>query len=265
MYANENKNILLYQINSEGTDVSFKETIPIFDSSLFPQKILSIDSSGNIFWLNFPAFPETPQIVQIPEIPEIPEFHVIEDDRIRETEIYYYNGRVGISRLPLLNYKFDIAVPQDTLMTAFHVGDGKHGFSMGNGTTQGFIPEIIGMGSDENDAGLYLLGKGGNNLPSSIPLIIIDGRNAAHEKLSNRPILGITSGDYLSYKLIVDHEGRVGVGKIPEIYKMEVVGAVQADDFIIDNLSVKSLMNEVNELQKEIDRLGNIIELLQQK
>jgi hypothetical protein len=256
MYDNEHNNILLHQINVEDRTISFKEIVPIFDPSAIPNHILSLDSSGNICWI---------KPTSNSEIQEIPEFSIIEDDRIKQTQIYYKDGRVGISRPPLLNYKFDIEVPQNTLMTAFHIGDGKHGFSMGNGTSQGFIPEIIGMGSDENDTGLYLLGKAGNNLSSAIPLIIIDGRNAAHEALSNRPIFGITSGDYLSYKLIVDHQGRLGLGKIPEIYKMEVEGVIEAHDFVVDNLSTKALMNEVRELKKEIDRIGNIVQILQQK
>ena len=262
MYDKENKNILLHQINIEGGNLSFREVIPVFDSSTIPEQILSIDSSGNIFWLRFPEIPEIPQI---PEIPKIPEFHVVENNRIIETEIFYKDGRVGISRIPLLNYKFDIGVPRDTLMTAIHVGDGKYGFSMGNGTSQGFIPEIIGMGSDENDAGLYFLGKSGNNLPSNIPLIIIDGRNAAHESLTNRPILGVTSGDYSKYKLLLDHEGKLGLGKSPEIYKMEIAGSVMAEDFIVGDLSMKALIDVVKELKGEIDTLRNRINLLEQK
>jgi hypothetical protein len=255
MYANDHNNIILHQIISEGGSISFREIVPYLDPSINREKILSLDSSGNLCWTSLPD----------PEPIQIPEFNVIEDGKIRDTQIFYENGRVGISRPPLLNYKFDIQVPQNTLMTALHIGDGTYGFSMGNGTTQGFIPEIIGMGSDENDAGLYFLGKAGNNLPSSVPLIIIDGRNPAHGPISNRPILGITSGDYNSYKVIVDHLGNVGLGKLPEIYKMEVDGIVQAEDFIIDNLSLRALINEVSEHQKEIDRLRNIIELLQQK
>jgi len=256
MYDRENKNILLHQINIEGGDLSFREVIPVFDPSSLPERILSIDSSGNLYWNILPPFPE---------IPEVPEFHIVENYRIRETDIFYKDGKIGISRIPLLNYKFDIAVPADTLMTALHVGDGSYGFSMGNGTTQGFIPEIIGMGSDENDAGLYLLGKAGNNLPSDIPLIIIDGRNAAYGSLTNRPIFGITNGDYSQYKLIIDKDGKLGLGKYPEIYKMEIAGSVMAEDFLVGNLSIKALIDVVKELQEEIDTLSNKIEMLEQK
>lgn len=240
------KNILLHKIIREGEDTSFLEVQPSFESS-FPKNILSIDSSGNISWNPFPSYPE------------IPEFHIIEDEKIRETNIFYKNGRIGISRPPLMNYIFDLAVPTNTLMTAFHIGDGSFGFSMGNGTSQGFIPEIIGMGSDENDAGLYFLGKAGNNKESSIPLIIIDGRDSAHGSLINRPIFGITSGDYENYKLLVDQKGRVGIGKAPINYKLEVEGPVEAGDFIIGELSIKALIGVVKELQEEIDRINNKI------
>jgi hypothetical protein len=248
MYANSHNNIILHQLRVDDGSISFMEVLPSFDASLIAERILSIDISGNLCW----SVP--------PIIPEMEKMGIIEDDRIRDTSIFYENGRIGISRSPLFNYKFDIAVPQNTLLTAFHIGDGEYGFSMGNGTSQGFIPEIIGMGSDENDAGLYLLGKSGNNNPSDIPLVIIDGRNSSHEELSNRPILGITSGNYNSYKVIVDHEGKLGLGKIPQIYRMEVNGSVEADDFIIDKLSVKALIYEVRELQKEIDILKDIME-----
>jgi hypothetical protein len=250
-----NKNILLHQIVSEDGRTSFQEVIPVFSSNP-PGAILSIDSSGSLSWNHLLPFPD---------IPEIPEFHVIVDDKIEGTNIYYKDGRIGISRPPLKNYKFDIAVPENTLMTAFHVGDGKYGFSMGNGTAQGFIPEIIGMGSDENDAGLYFIGKAGNNKTSDIPLIVMDGRNAAHQALVNRPIFGVTNGSYDTYKFLIDQKGRVGIGKKPEIYKMEVEGSVEAQDFIIDGLSMKALIDVISDQQEEIDILNKKIQLLQQK
>ena len=255
----EHKDILFNQaIFGEGKK-SFIEVIPKFSDS-FPTNILSLDSSGNLSWNNFPAFPEIPEI---PDFPEIPEFEVIVDGKIKSTNIYYKDGRIGIERPPMHSYKFDIAVPENTLMTAFHVGDGKYGFSMGNGTSQGFIPEIIGMGSDENDAGLYFLGKAGNEKESTIPLIIMDGRNSSNTSLENRPIFGITSGNYNEYKFIVDHEGRVGIGKIPEIYKVEIQGSIKAEDFIVgDNLSIKALINIIGEQQEEIDRLKERLDLL---
>lgn len=255
MIQKKPNNILLNLINETS---SFTEIIPPYDSSIIPDYVLSLDPDGSIVWGKIPE-------VNIPEFPEIPDFEVIEDGKIKSTNIYYDNGRIGISRPPLHTYKFDIAVPANTLMTAFHVGDGKYGFSMGNGTSQGFIPEIIGMGSDENDAGLYFLGKAGNDKESSVPLIILDGRTSQNSSLRNRPILGITSGDYNEYKFIVDHKGRVGIGKIPEIYKLEVQGSIQVNDVVIEGLSVKALIDVIKEHQEEIDRLNNKIELLEQK
>jgi uncharacterized coiled-coil protein SlyX len=257
MIQKKQNNILLNLINENS---SFTEIIPSYDSSIIPDYVLSLTSDGSLIWGKIPE----PDLPEFPKI-EIPDFEVIVDGRIKSTNIYYENGRVGISRPPLHTYKFDIAVPENTLMTAFHVGDGKYGFSMGNGTSQGFIPEIIGMGSDENDAGLYFLGKAGNNLGSGIPLIIMDGRSATNYPLKNRPIFGITSGDYNDYKLLVDGRGRVGIGKIPEIYKLEVQGSIQAEDVVIEGLSIKALIEVIKEHQEEIDRLNNKIELLQQK
>lgn len=263
MKKNLEHNILLHQINIAEGKQSFIEVVPEFSENN-PDYVLSLDSSGNIVWGQI-TIPEIPKL-EIPKIPEIPNFEVIVDGKIKSTNIYYKDGRIGISRSPLYNYKFDIAVPENTLMTAFHVGDGKYGFSMGNGTSRGFIPEIIGMGSDENDAGLYLLGKTGNNKESNTPLIIFDGRNNQNKSLKNRPILGITSGDYNQYKLLLDQHGRLGIGTIPEIYKVEVGGSVKADDFIIDDLSLKALIDVIKEHQEEIDKLNKKIEeLLEQK
>lgn len=257
MTQRKQNNIILNSINENS---SFTEIIPSYDSGIIPDYVLSLDSNGNVIWGKIPV----PELPEFPKI-EIPDFEVVVDGKIKSTNIYYKDGRIGISRPPMHTYKFDIAVPENTLMTAFHVGDGKYGFSMGNGTSQGFIPEIIGMGSDENDAGLYFLGKAGNDKESSVPLIILDGRSSQNSSLRNRPILGITSGDYNDYKLIVDNRGRVGIGKIPEIYKMEVQGSIQADDVVIEGLSIKAVIEVIKEHQEEIDRLNNIVELLQQK
>jgi len=189
---------------------------------------------------------------------------VIIDNRLKDTSIFYNSGRVGIGRAPLYSYKFDIGVPENTLMTAFHVGDGTYGFSMGNGTTQGFIPEIIGMGSDENDAGLYFLGRAGNNIASSIPLIILDGRNYLHKTVTNRPLLGVTNAQYDNYELIIDYNGNVGLGKKPEIYKLEVSGKIEAHDFILDSsVSMRDLIDILVEQKEEINRLYDKIQILE--
>ena len=267
MEENINKNLLLHQIILDGDKTFFQEVIPPF-VEFSPAHILSLDSSQNLIWTNSPKdlkFQEGNGIFisnfngKI-KIDASLNFDVIENDKIKGTQIYYKDGKIGIGRSPLYTYKFDIAVPENTLMTAFHVGDGKYGFSMGNGTTQGFIPEIIGMGSDENDAGLYFLGKAGNNVSSDIPLIIIDGRSHNNSPLKNRPIIGITNGNYSKYEFLIDQEGRVGIGKIPKIYKLEIEGSIQADDIVIENLSLKLLISVIKEHQEEIDKLKDIIE-----
>ena len=274
------QNIILHKNSYDRSSSRFVEVIPPYTDTI-PEYVLSTDASQNIIWGKFPKT----GIQEVPVFPEIYpgpgieinkrkgkieigcnlDFKVVQNNRIGDTDIFYKDGKIGISRLPLHTYKFDIAVPENTLMTAFHVGDGSYGFSMGNGTAQGFIPEIIGMGSDENDAGLYFLGKAGNSIESDIPLIVMDGRSVTNSSLRNRPIFGITSGDYSSYKFIVDHKGRLGVGRIPEIYKMEVAGSIQADDVVLDGLSVRALIDVIKDHQDEIDNLKNIIETLQQK
>ena len=257
MQKYQTENIVLHKVYQRDLKPQIIEIQPEFSESN-PVNALSIDSSGNISWCKFPeiSFPD----FKIPKIPQI-----IENDQIRGTEIYYKDGKIGISRLPLHTYKFDIAVPKNTIMTAFHVGDGSYGFSMGNGANQGFIPEIIGMGSDENDAGLYFLGRAGNNLKSDIPLIIMDGRNSQNSSLKNRPIFGITSGDYSNYQMIIDHKGRVGIGRNPEIYKMEIEGSIKADDLVLGGLSVKGLIDIIKDHQDEIDNLKDKVKTLSEQ
>lgn len=178
---------------------------------------------------------------------------VIIDNRIKDTNIFYKDDRIGIGRVPLYNYKFDIKVPENTLMTAFHIGDGKYGFSMGNGATQGFIPEIIGMGSDENDAGLYFLGRAGNDISSSIPLIIMDGRNYLNQTLTNRPIFGITNARYDKYELLVDQHGNVGVN-----------GSIRAADFILNSsVSMFDLVEIITEQKTQIEKIKDRIKHLE--
>lgn len=274
------QNIVLHKNSYDRSNSRFVEVIPPFTDTI-PEYVLSMDVSRNIIWGQFPKT----GIQEVPIFPEIYpgpgieinkrkgkieigctlDFQIVQNDRIGNTEIFYKDGKIGISRLPLHTYKFDIAVPENTLMTAFHVGDGSYGFSMGNGTSQGFIPEIIGMGSDENDAGLYFLGKAGNQLESNIPLIVMDGRSVTNSSLRNRPIFGVTSGDYNSYKMLVDQKGRLGVGRVPEIYKVEVAGSIQADDLVLGDISVKALIDVIKDHEKEIDNLKNIIETLQEQ
>jgi hypothetical protein len=203
-----------------------------------------MDSSGRLFWS---SKNETESIVEFRDV---------------HSGLFYKDERIGIGREPLYTYKFDIAVSENSIETAFHIGDGRYGFSMGNGTNDGFLPEIIGMGEGENDAGLYFIGRAGNSLSSDIPLIIIDGRNSADEELKNRPILGITSADYRNYKLVIDQNGNVGIGKKPEIYRMEVNGKIGAADFIIKGISIAEI---IQEYRGEIEQLKNEIKVLKEQ
>jgi len=260
-------NIILHQIIYDEEKLSIKEVKPLLPDSSIVQ---ALTINGKILtWSPYYNFNGTKNIILnnkdgIITIDASIDTRTIIDDKIKGTNIYYKDDRIGLGRGPMHSYKFDIAVPENTLMTAFHVGDGKYGFSMGNGTAQGFIPEIIGMGSDENDAGLYFIGRAGNDIASSIPLIIIDGRNYQHQKVTNRPILGVTNSQYDDYKFLIDQNGLVGIGKIPEIYKLEVEGAIKATDFILDSsISITELMEIIIEQKTEIDILKNKVTALE--
>ena len=229
MYQHDDKNLLLNQINrSDNKNLFLKETIPLFDDNRDTVKQLSRDIEGNIFWMTLDF-----------------SLNILANNRFKDTNIYYDNGRIGIGRFPLFNYKVDITVPKNTVMTALHIGDGSFGFSMGNGTTAGFVPEIVGIGSDENDAGLYFVGIAGNDVPSNIPLIILDGRSTYNDKLKNRPILGVTSGNYDKYNLLLDAKGNLIIS-----------GNLTIKDAIIQN---RSLINILDNLEKEIKDLKDKI------
>jgi hypothetical protein len=153
----------------------------------------------------------------------------------QDSSIYHKEGRLGIGREPLFNYSLDIAIPKDTLMTGFHVGDGSFGFSFGNGASQGFIPEIIGVGSDENDPGLYFLALPGNNVSSDTPLVVIEGRTSFKNIKTKRPILGIKNR-INNYTILVDYLGNLNI----------------SGDIIIN---AKSLLETIETLKQEIEEL----------
>lgn len=215
------------------------------DSPILPDEninfplYLCMDSDGKLFWSSEKIHEQIQEEIQKEILEPVVSFKSPTSDFFKG--LFYKDGRIGVGREPLYTYKFDIAVSENSISTAFHVGDGRFGFSMGNGTNNGFLPEIIGMGASEEDAGLYLIGRAGNSLPSEIPLIIIDGRNSADEKLKNRPILGITSADYRNYKLIIDQKGNI-----------EVDGKISAIDFIIGGISIAE---EIEQLKIKIENL----------
>ena len=219
----ESGNILLNQIIKD----SIKEIIPRRDVS---SGYLSIDENNMIKW-----------------IPK--------DEHFKHFNFYHKEGRIGLGREPLFTYKFDIKVDPDVLTTALHIGDGSAGFSFGNGTSNGFIPEIIGLGINKNDAGLYFLGKTNCFDGSNIPLIILDGRGPNGSKLTNRPILGITSADYLNYDFIINNDGKVGINTIPKIYNLEVGGIIQGNDIRIVS---KTLVEKAKQYIPSINEAVNI-------
>ena len=210
----KNKNILLHQF----IDDNIVEFIPDIEESK-TTKYLS-NKEGKISWIELDS-----------------SLNIIINNKFKDTNIFYSDdGRIGINRFPLHNYKIDIAVPKDTLLTALHIGDGSYGFSMGNGTIDGFIPEIIGLGAGKFDAGLYFVGIAGSNEPSDIPLVIVDGRSMFNTSLTNRPIFGITSAKYTDYKLLLTQDGDLKI----------------SGDIILENKSLKSI---INRLEQDIQEL----------
>jgi len=85
------------------------------------------------------------------------------------------------------------------------------------------------------------LGIAGNNIASDTPLIILDGRNAYGKKLDNRPVLGITSGDYNNFNVLVNYSGNVKIN-----------GELDTKDVILNGVS---LSEKINELQEQIEVL----------
>lgn len=269
MNEQNKKNIIFHQVQL-GKNVFFKEIKPPVPP--VPQRnSLVLTENRDLMWASYVGEVRAGRGISVSNVNGIVtidvdasvDAEVFENERIKGTNLYCYEDRLGIGRKPLYTYKFDIAVPKDTIVTAFHVGDGSYGFSMGNATNVGFLPEIIGMGEYEDDAGLYLLGRAGNNHPSSIPLVVIDGRSNSNKPLRNRPIFGVTSGTYDEYKFLVNERGNVGIGKVPKIYRLEVEGTVGARDFVMDSsISMKELINVVLEQNKEINLLKKKLDKL---
>ena len=219
---NNDHNILLNQIIVDNSSFSFKEVVPLYQYTDNIQVLTRYDSS--ILW-----------------VPIDLSLNIILNNRLKNADIYYADGRVGFGRFPLFNYKVDIAVPKNKIITALHIGDGSFGFSMGNGTSLGFVPEIVGIGSDENDAGLYFVGMAGNNVSSNVPIVILDSRSVYNDKLINRPIFGITSANYREYSILVD-----------ALDNLNVKGNISATDVMLNNISLTKI---IKELQEQIDEL----------
>jgi hypothetical protein len=224
---NNDGNILLRQIIVDISSFIFLEVIPSYTYTDTKQVLTRKDKK--IFWSELDA-----------------SLNLIVNNRFKDIEVYYDDGRIGIGRFPLHTYRVDLAIPKDTQMTAFHIGDGTFGFSMGNGASKGYIPEIIGIGSGENEPGLYFVAIPGNDKASNIPLIVLDGRSAYNDKLTNRPIFGVTSANFNDYSVTVD-----------SLDNLNVKGNISTTDLIINNIS---LIEIIQELQEQIDSLKNKIE-----
>jgi hypothetical protein len=217
-------NIIFHQLQIDSTGKSIIEVAPNF-SGIEPLQ-LTIAPNGNLTW----------DITNPLDLKH----------RLRNTNLYFKNGTIGIGRLPLHENKLDIESSIDQLETIIHIGDGSVGFSMGNGTSQGFIPEIIGMGYDENDAGLYFMGKTQSDKPSNIPLVIIGGLSPKN----NRPILGITSGIYDQYDVLIDQGGMVTVNDLKlkgSISMREMIKIIEDQQDTINQL-----VDRINDIQKDL-------------
>lgn len=220
----KNHNILFNQIQIDSRGKRIKEIAP--DYFGIETQHLSIDVEGTVHWA-------VPNPINL-------------KGQLRNTNLYFNDSNIGIGRTPSFNSKLDIEANIDELSTIIHIGDGSVGFSMGNGTSKGFIPEIIGMGLDENDAGLYFLGKSRSELKSNIPLVIIGGLSPKN----NRPILGITTGKYDDYVVLIDQVGTVTVNDIQlknSISFKEALQIIQDQQETINNL-----VDRVNDLSKNI-------------
>jgi hypothetical protein len=210
------ENIILTKILFNDNSFTFKEHIPQCLENNNTQALIRY-CDGSILW--------SPIDLSL---------NLVVNNKFQNTDIYYDNGRVGVGRFPLFSYRVDLAIPKDTRMTALHIGDGSLGFSLGNGTNKGFLPEIIGVGGDKDDAGLYFVGIAGNEKPSDTPLLVFDGRDMYGNKLTNRPIFGVTSGNYNDFILMIDASGNL----------------------ILNGISI---LDMINNLQRQIDGLKSQI------
>lgn len=223
-------NILFHQIKIHEDSKSIVEIYPGFPEKEEEGLLnLQIDSiTQKLYWKKL----------------QDPSISIFESDhRLKGTNFYFVDNRLGMGRSPLHNYKFDLKIEPNTLETVFHIGDGSFGFSMGNGTDKGFIPEIIGMGADENDAGLYFLGKTMSSIESNIPLVIIGGISPQ----KNRPLIGITDGKYNEYKFLIDKDGILHVKDIK----------------LKDSISLKDILEIIKDQQKTINKLVDRINKIQ--
>lgn len=247
-------NILLHDIQTDGSTKKINEVVPTgsnsrpdallgrIDSSycwFVPNDIeastnISLEKKGNTIYISA-SFPET-------------KYSIFDGNNLKDTSVYYRDGRLGLNRIPLHSYLFDIGIERGRTTTAFHIGDGTRGFSMGNGAKDGFVPQIIGMGADEYDTGLYLLGRSGNDASSHVPLITMDARNVYDERVTNRPLFGITSSDYNSHHFLVKPNGDVKITGVLEAKDVNVKGFKLTELLVL----IKEQHERINILEKRL-------------
>ena len=252
-------NIILHQISYD-TSLSISEVVPDIMTEDVSIKVLCLSTGGSLYW-GAPSVVDSIKPTNLIDTSPMLEsikggnnitisktedgsliidcsLAIIDDGRLLGSEIYYKDDRIGIGRSPLYTYKLDISVPRDKISTGLHMGDSVHGFSFGNGTDVGYVPELISRGC-EGDAALYILGITDSDEDNGIPLIVLDGR-VSGGPLSNRPILGITSGAN-GYKVLFDKDGNV-----------------DANDFKINNVS---LNDRIEPLEKELQKIKTTLNI----
>jgi hypothetical protein len=241
----DHKNLLLNQLDwAESKRV--KELVPSFsnDDQDFKYLTLNRNTSDNIIWSSIKS--SSSIVINSQQNGDIT--LDVSLDIFESTNMHFSEGRIGIGRIPLHHYKVDIEVPVDTQMTALHIGDGTYGFSLGNAANTGFLPQIVGIGSALDDAGLYFLGKVNSQEASNIPALIFDARDINNSAINNRPIVGITTGEYSSYQLLVYPNGNLSVNG--EIYTKNI-------QYVDSSNNILNLRHEIEDLKRRIYELEN--------
>lgn len=194
----KNKKFVFKRISDENP--YFPEEVIIHkDNLLSYPKTLVLDENDNLMWQTIESKEDS--------------CYSINDDGA----LYIKENRIGIGRYPLHKYKLDIALSENKVETGIHIGDGIYGFSMGNGSSNGFIPQIIGMSMKEDEPGLYFIGRTGdydNNIKSNVPIITFDCRNNINTNNINRPLFGIKLNGKKECEMLLDENGILHVKDI---------------------------------------------------
>lgn len=177
------------------------------------EQFLGKDASGNIKWHTI----------------------LISNNDNNNENIFFDKNRIGIGRTPKFSYLIDIDCKSNENNTAVHIGDGTFGFSFGNATNEGFIPQIIGVGSKETNTSLYFLGISPNENESTVPLLVFDARNSFAKKVTNRPLVGFTSADYDNYSMLIDASNNLIIN-----------GNLHCNDIIINGKSLNDMFKKLN-------------------